>query len=516
MPVADIDFREYYPPEKIEEYASVFSKFDTDNNGALNEVEVAAMFRKIGKQLPRQHMRELIKEVDVNETGLVYFEELCVMDIKMSRLRPRPGLINYKEYLDAKTIAKLEHAFVQNDPFGRGALGLTELFRIFEMVGCNAPQEEIEAAMQDVDPDGSSELGFTMVCALFAVLARRRKRLNYREFLTTEQVWSYRKMFRQAVQLEAAGHSGQDWSGGGCDDGGRIGRTELDQLFRRCGIVLKKHQMKALFDDFDVSGSGTIDFEDFCVMMLRIRAQRRVRDINPSTHNCWSLWKEEQFSIKELQQSGFTLLDFKKVGIPVGSIFRESGASVLELRRAGYTPTELRKGGVGALELRACGFSLADMRNAGFSDFCLQSVNRKLRSTLSVGDLSALPQQRPLHANSSLGNFPRFQPGTTCPLGPIPPRQMTPMLREHTDWRSNLSLSDGGRAMAPLKRLDVNDRGIGDPWIGELLMAARQHQALPKIGGGQAVAPETDSFGVSAAGPTSPTTKIDNKFGSGL
>merc|ERR1719343_311669 len=129
--------------------------------------------------------------------------------------------------------------------------------------------------------------------------------------------------------------------------------------------------------------------------MLRLRGERRLREISPVTEECWDFWKQEAFSIKELQASGFGLEDFKEAGIPVGVIYREGKVSALELRRAGFTPAELRRAGLGVNELRSCGFSLADLRNAGFSDFSLKAANRSLRGTLSAGDLSSLPQRRP-------------------------------------------------------------------------------------------------------------------------
>merc|ERR1712032_1733417 len=93
--------------------------------------------------------------------------------------------------------------------------------------------------------------------------------------------------------------------------------------------------------------------------------------------------------------SGFGLEQFRDVGIPIGKLYAEGNVSALELRRAGYTSKELRRGGLGVSELRTSGFSLAELRNAGFSDSVLSQTNRDLKNSLSTGDLSVLPQQRP-------------------------------------------------------------------------------------------------------------------------
>mmetsp|Transcript_67818 Transcript_67818/g.201812 ORF Transcript_67818/g.201812 Transcript_67818/m.201812 type:complete len:453 (+) Transcript_67818:144-1502(+) len=452
MPIADIDYRDYFTPERIEELLQYFRKYDTEGTGELGEAQLHVMLRKLGKALSRQQVREVLREVDYNGSDTVEFEELCVLEIKLSRVRPRADLIDYREYLDERTIRQLESLFVQQDPFGRGSIGITELHRIIEIMNCKAHQEEVEEIRAEVDKDDTGEIEFDKLCSFWAVLTKRRKRINYREFLSAEQVGSFRRVFRMFDT------SAQE----------RIRSSELDQLFRHLGLVLKKHQLNALVRDFDADGSGDIDFEEFCVMMLRLKGLRRNRCINPETSSCKELWSEENFSIKELQQSGFGLEDFRKVGIPVGKIYAEGKVSALELRRAGYTPAELRRAGVGVCELRNCGFSLSDLRNAGFSDMSLGQANRVVHNCLSLGDLSVLPQRRPnspqvlpefSRGASSRGTRPmshiRPRTGTSgvtplpCPWQ-LPPRQMTPKIREHTDWRPRLNRTQLVTASGPV------------------------------------------------------------------
>mmetsp|Transcript_73785 Transcript_73785/g.171120 ORF Transcript_73785/g.171120 Transcript_73785/m.171120 type:complete len:434 (-) Transcript_73785:112-1413(-) len=418
MPIADIDYREYFTQERIEELSQAFKKYDTEGTGALGEAQLHGMFKKLGKNLSRQQLREVMKEVDYDGSGEVEFEELCVLEIKMSRLRPRADLIDHREYLDERTIRQLETLFVQQDPFGRGSIGITELQRILDIMGCKAQQDEVEEIRAEVDKDDTGEIEFDKLCAFWAVLTKCRKRINYREFLSAEQVAGFRRMFEM---FDTRGNNS-------------ISRAELDQLFRHLGLALKKQQLTALMKDFDADASGDIDFEEFCVMMLRLKGVRRYRCISPDTCSCKELWQEENFSIRELQQSGFGLEDFRKVGIPVGKIYAEGKVSALELRRAGYTPVELRRGGVGLNKLRSCGFSLTDLRNAGFSDVALAEANRSLHTSLSSGDLSVLPQQRPRSKLAPLEPLPARRRSVGAPQ-----RTMTPQIREHTDWRPRLS-----------------------------------------------------------------------------
>jgi Ca2+-binding EF-hand superfamily protein len=394
------------------------------------------MFKSLGRNITRQQVRDVIQEVDFDGNGVVDFEEMCVMEIKINRSRPRPDLIDHEDYLDEKTISKLQHLFLRHDMAGAGLIEKADVQRIAEFAGSKALQEEFDEIFAEADTEGTGALHFDRVAAVYTVLTKRRHRINYREFLSSEQVAAFKRMFALA---DTGGH-------------GRIGRKELDQVFKHFGIALKRAQMKSLFEDFDVDGSGDIDFEEFCVMMLRLRGMRRLREISPSTCSCWDLWKNETFTIKELQNSGFGLEHFKESGIPVGTLYREGKVSALDLRRAGYTPTELRRGGVGVNELRSCGFSLAELRNAGFSEFSLKAANKTLVGSLSTGDLSPLPQRRPFTTNHFFRSkrFPQFEHGVPCPLWDFPSmpqaaRQMTPMIREHTDWLPKLRPDSKGR-----------------------------------------------------------------------
>jgi Ca2+-binding EF-hand superfamily protein len=433
MTIADLDFHEYFPPAKIKELQENFTKFDADGKGSLNESEVSALFKKMNKQLSKQQVRELMSQFDQNKNGLIEFDEFCFMEIRSSRSRPRPDLIDYRNYLDATAIAKLEHITLLHDPFGKGSVGKPQIYQVLELAGCTGrAQEDIDEVFAEADSEGTGELDFGRFCALYAVLMRKRKHINYREFLTAEQVRAWRDLFSMVDEHGK----------------GRIGFGAVDALFQRLGLKLRKQMLRSLFQEFDTDGSGDIDFEEFCVMILRIRGTRRIRTINPSTCNCWDLWTQEHFTIAELTSSGFGLIDFKKAGIPVGAVYKSGHASALQLRRAGFSSIELRRGGVSANELRRCGFSLTDLRTAGFSVPSVQAANRSLRSCLTSGDLSSLPQQRPRStpvlpsmARNGLKSrgFPQFEAGVPCPLGKLPPRPLTPMIRDHTDYRGSLN-----------------------------------------------------------------------------
>mmetsp|Transcript_98537 Transcript_98537/g.175523 ORF Transcript_98537/g.175523 Transcript_98537/m.175523 type:complete len:496 (+) Transcript_98537:75-1562(+) len=440
MTIGDIDYREYYLPETIKELHAAFDHYDSSGDGLLSVQELYQMFKKLGKQVSRTQLQQVLKEVDSDNNGEIDFEELVLLEIKMSGARPRADLINFADYLAERQIAKLENVFVQHDKSNTQRITIESLRSIVEqaLVGVQEDrkptQDDYDDVFAEVDPYGTEKIDFSQLCCAYAILTKARKRINYREYIDAEEVDGYRQLFNSADKM-----------GRGC-----LSRNELDRTLKKQGLVLQKHQLKALFADFDADGSGDIDFEEFAVMMLRIRGLRRSRIINETTCTCEQLWNEEHFTVKELQQSGFGLEDFRKAGIPVGLIHRDGEFTGLELRRAGYGAKDLRQCGISLAELRSAGFSLTDLRLAGYSAAALEGINRSLHGSLSVGDLSVLPQRCPKTELPSKAGLVLSSAGfqlmkdasktnlaQPCPWV-LPARQMTPMIREHTDWRPRL------------------------------------------------------------------------------
>lgn len=239
---------------------------------------------------------------------------------------------------------------------------------------------------------------------------------------------------------------------------GNLAITELDHIFRKFGYPMKTKQLRGLLKDFDSDSSGEIDFEEFCVMMLRLKCAKQVRHISPETHDCRSLWLDEGFTAKELQKSGYGIFHMKAAGISVRQILAEAEVTALEMRLCGFTAQELRKAGMGASELRAAGFSLAELRLAGFSHAVLQTANKTLRSYLSKGNLTVLPQQNPKFDPKRKKHTP-FMKLWLTPKTSDDPKPVTPRIREHTDYRQkSKSARPATTGSAELGRYETSSR----------------------------------------------------------
>ena len=326
MPVADIEYREYFTAEKIADLKETFESFDSSGDGRIGADELYGMFKKLGKNLTRSQIREVMREVDADGSGEIEFEELCILEIKMARLRPRADLIDYVDYLDPKAIQQLEDMFDRMDTESRGKISVLDMKSLLEAQGCKGTEDEIDEIISEVEEGG--DLEFSGFAAGWAIVQKNRKRINYREFLDKDEVEELKTLFDDAT-LGA----------------GYMAVNELDHLFRRLGFAMKTKQLRGLLRDFDCDGSGEIDFEEFCVMMLRLKCSKPMRHISPETTDCRTLWLEEDFSAKELQRSGYGIAHMKAAGIPVRQILT-ADVTALEMRKCGFSAAELRKAGL--------------------------------------------------------------------------------------------------------------------------------------------------------------------------
>ena len=144
MPVADIEYREYFTPEKIADLKETFESFDSSGDGRIGADELYGMFKKLGKNLTRSQIREVMREVDADGSGEIEFEELCILEIKMARLRPRADLIDYIDYLDPKSIQQLEDMFDRMDTECRGRISVLDMKSLLEAQGCKGTEDEID------------------------------------------------------------------------------------------------------------------------------------------------------------------------------------------------------------------------------------------------------------------------------------------------------------------------------------------------------------------------------------
>ena len=117
---------------------------------------------------------------------------------------------------------------------------------------------------------------------------------------------------------------------------------------------------------------------------------------------------------------------------------------------------------MGANELRAAGFSSSELRLAGFSNSVLTETNKQLRSFICKGNLKVLPQLNPKCDPQRMKQtaFLKLWSGSSAQA----PKQMTPRIREHTDYvpRSKLtSRPFSSSASLGIRSWEIDSKGLG-------------------------------------------------------
>ncbi|CAK8999744.1 Calmodulin-like protein 12 (Touch-induced calmodulin-related protein 3), partial [Durusdinium trenchii] len=242
-------------------------------DGVISIKELYQMFKAIGKKVSRTHLQSLLAEIDTDGNGTIDFEELCILEIKMSGARPRADLIDYREYLTERQVAKLESIFLRYDQKNTGLIGLESFCSIVESLAPWTEKTPVEKRATRTD--------YEEVVAEAA--DSERESSGSARYLQQEEVVEYRRIFKHTT--ERKGQSG-------------LTKSDLDKILRRMGATLTKVQLKEFFEYFDTDGSGLMDLVEFCIMIVRVRGLKKFREISPETCDARELWKQEQFTIE--------------------------------------------------------------------------------------------------------------------------------------------------------------------------------------------------------------------------
>ncbi|XP_022782444.1 plastin-3-like [Stylophora pistillata] len=72
-------------PEELAEIRESFDQFDSDKNGHITTSEIGEVMKALGESIPGYKIRDIIKEVDLNENGTVEFNEFLEIYKKNSK-----------------------------------------------------------------------------------------------------------------------------------------------------------------------------------------------------------------------------------------------------------------------------------------------------------------------------------------------------------------------------------------------------------------------------------------------
>ena len=70
-----------YPITHVRLHAYIALQFDADRNGHITVAEIGEVFKALGESVPGYKIRDMVKEVDIDENGTVEFNEFCEVSI---------------------------------------------------------------------------------------------------------------------------------------------------------------------------------------------------------------------------------------------------------------------------------------------------------------------------------------------------------------------------------------------------------------------------------------------------
>src|SRR5919199_2294623 len=133
---------------EVEKLWEAFKVFDADGSGAISSEELGQVMRSLGQSPNETELRDMIKEVDVDLSGTIDFEEFKALLIS------RQG--------DRKSRLKL--AFSVFDENGSGQITVDELHNVMSQFGLT--DKELDEIIKEVDHDGDASIDFEEFCKL--------------------------------------------------------------------------------------------------------------------------------------------------------------------------------------------------------------------------------------------------------------------------------------------------------------------------------------------------------------
>jgi Ca2+-binding EF-hand superfamily protein len=234
-----INYYEYLTDEMIDKYEEAFRQADIGGSGSLTRDELSKMIKKMGIQLSKEQLDDIIREVDRDGSGFIEFDEYCAMLVKLTGVRKR---INAREYIEKDHIDNYRAAFNGFDTSKDGTISVKELDRLLRMMNIVLRVDQIDALLTKYDADGSGEIDFTEFLSMMVDLKKLRKKhkispnthtvrqlmeqgfsaaevktSGFSPQLMRQESWPVRDMARafKALDLRQAGYTAREMRNGG-------------------------------------------------------------------------------------------------------------------------------------------------------------------------------------------------------------------------------------------------------------------------------------------------------------
>ena len=132
---------------QISLFREIFSEFDKDGDGTLDTKYVGIIMRSMGQRPTESELREIIVEVDADNSGCMDFSEFLTV---MAH--------HIKDDFDAKD--DICTAFKVFDEAGKGMIKVSDLRSVLTTLGDVLTPDEIEEMIKAADQSNSGEINY--------------------------------------------------------------------------------------------------------------------------------------------------------------------------------------------------------------------------------------------------------------------------------------------------------------------------------------------------------------------
>lgn len=130
------------------EIHQAFNRFDRDDSGEVDAKELKQVMKTLGMDATNEQIKEMIKSVDVDQSGMIEFEEFANMMAR--RFLIQDGQI------------ELDQAFKLFDSDGSGYVSIEEMRTLLMAVGGEEAltEREMTALIKVADPNGDGRITY--------------------------------------------------------------------------------------------------------------------------------------------------------------------------------------------------------------------------------------------------------------------------------------------------------------------------------------------------------------------
>merc|ERR1711974_515310 len=192
---------------------------------------------------------EVVAALTASNSHLIRLDNSFVQDrIKMAE-ESFDGIdfeeINEQTGLEKDEIKVLKSCFTMFDFKKQDFLSADDLDDILRAMGFRPSKEELKEILEEIDEDGAGEIEFEEFCQLCA------------KFLIEEpDEETMKKELKEAFRVydkEASGF---------------ITTDQLREIIAELDARLTSEDLDGIIEEIDEDGSGTMDFDEFCAMMM--------------------------------------------------------------------------------------------------------------------------------------------------------------------------------------------------------------------------------------------------------